>query len=310
MKFYMAPLEGITGYIYRNAINKYFGEGIDKFYTPFLVPHTKKDFTHRELNEISPEHNEGINLVPQVLTNNSQDFVNMVGKLRKLGYKEVNLNLGCPSKTVTSKGRGAGALIDHAKLDRFLDEIFSKVDENVSIKTRIGVSEPEEFYELIDIYNKYPIMELTIHPRVQDEMYRGSAHRDVFKKAILSYDKPVCYNGDIFSVEDYEKAKSDICLENVEAVMLGRGMLRNPALIRQLSGGRGVDNNELKECLGLMRAMYEEEMSGQTPVLFKMKELWGSLQFLFPDKDKQCKKLLKTKSLTEFDVIANQILSE
>lgn len=313
MKFYMAPLEGITGYIYRNTVNKYFGVGIDKFFTPFLVPHTKKGFSHKEINEISAEHNQGINLVPQILTSNAEDFLSLAAKLRNAGYEEVNLNLGCPSRTVTSKGRGAGALEDTKKLDEFLQAIFDSGDENISIKTRIGVDDPDEFGEIIEIYNKYPIKELTIHPRVLKEMYNGRAHRDVFNKALEIYKKPVCYNGDIFSVSDYEKAMQDIevmSTDNVQAVMIGRGMLRNPALIRELAGGEPASNEEIGAMLDEMRALYATEMSGQTPVLFKMKELWSNLQCFFPEKEKLCKKLLKTKSLNELDFIAKQILSD
>lgn len=316
MKLYMAPLEGITGYIYRNTVNKYFGEGIDKFFTPFLVPHTKKGFSHKEINEISVEHNQGINLVPQILTNNAEDFTGLANKLRGAGYGEVNLNLGCPSRTVTSKGRGAGALEDVTKLDEFLKAIFAEGDENISVKTRIGVNDPEEFYEIIDIYSKYPIKELIIHPRVLKEMYNGRAHRDVFNKALESYKKPVCYNGDIFSVADYETAMKEIGgidsanSTNIQSVMIGRGMLRNPALIREISGGKPASNDEIGAMLDEMRALYEIEMSGQTPVLFKMKELWSNLQSFFPGKEKLCKKLLKTKSLAELDIIAKQILSD
>lgn len=313
MKFYMAPMEGITGYIYRNALNRFFGDGIDKFYTPFLVPHIKREFSNKELNEISSENNKGINLVPQILTNNAEDFTRLSKKLRELGFEEVNLNLGCPSRTVVSKKRGSGALADIEELERFLDGIFAGGDSKISIKTRIGVETPDEFEKIIRLYNNYPIMELTIHPRITKQMYSGLPNRDIFNMAMEIYRKPVCYNGDIFSVSDYERflIECDIMsTDNVGAVMIGRGVLRNPSLIRELTGGSPATNEEIKAFLREMRENYGIEMSGQTPVLFKMKELWSNLQYSFPEKEKLCKKLLKTKSLAELDVLSNQILSE
>ena len=156
MKYYLAPLEGITTYIYRRAYHQHFAP-MDKYFTPFLVPHTKKGFSTKEKNDVMPEHSPGMNLVPQIMSNQAESFLHTVEKLKVYGYEEVNLNLGCPSKTVVSKGRGSGFLADPDGLDRFLDEIFKKCDVKISIKTRIGKDDPEEFARLLDIYNQYPV---------------------------------------------------------------------------------------------------------------------------------------------------------
>ena len=150
MKFYLAPMEGITGFIYRNAYKKYF-DNIDKYYTPFIIPNKSKSFKTKELRDILPENNENINIVPQILTNDSELFIFTASKLKELGYKEVNLNLGCPSGTVVSKGRGSGFLAKREELDRFLDEIYTMEDINISIQTRIGIDSPEEFFELLKL---------------------------------------------------------------------------------------------------------------------------------------------------------------
>lgn len=146
MKYYLAPLEGITGYIFRNAHQKYFTSA-DKYFTPFLVPkpNTGKQFTAKELADILPEHNQGIYLVPQIMTNKAEDFVTMANALQEYGYQEINLNLGCPSKTVVSKGRGSGFLSDTEKLNRFFDFVFSHTNLKISVKTRIGLHDPDEF---------------------------------------------------------------------------------------------------------------------------------------------------------------------
>ena len=159
MKYYLAPMEGITGYIYRNSYEKFFGN-IDKYFTPFIVPNKSRSLKTKELRDILPENNIGMNIVPQILTNDSEGFITTVMKLKQLGYNEVNLNLGCPSGTVVSKNRGSGFLAKRDELDKFLDEIYKIDDMKISIKTRIGKDTPEEFYELIKIYNKYPIYEL------------------------------------------------------------------------------------------------------------------------------------------------------
>lgn len=222
MKYYLAPMEGITGYIYRNSYNKYFNN-IDKFFTPFITPNTSKSFKTKELRDLLPENNEGLNVVPQILTNDSEGFISTAKKLKDLGYNEINLNLGCPSGTVVSKYRGSGFLAKREELDKFLDEIFKMDDMKISIKTRIGKDKPEEFYELINIYNKYPLEELIIHPRTREDFYGNKPNLEIFKDALSLSKSSVCYNGDIFTVKDYNNFID--CFPSVEKIMIGRGIL-------------------------------------------------------------------------------------
>ena len=207
MKYYLAPMEGITGHIYRNAYAKYF-DNIDKYFTPFIVPNQSTSLKTKELRDMLPENNEGLYIVPQILTNDAEGFITTAKKLQQLGYDEINLNLGCPAGTVVSKNRGSGFLSQRDELDSFLDEIFKINDMKISVKTRIGKDSPDEFYELIKIYNKYPMEELIIHPRTRQDFYGNTPNLDVFKDAISLSENTLCYNGDIFTVEDYKKINS------------------------------------------------------------------------------------------------------
>ena len=173
MKIYLAPLEGVTGYTYRRALQECFG-GFDKYFIPFILPNQKGHLSTREKKDIAPENNQGMQAVPQILTKNAEDFIRTVETLKEYGYEEVNLNLGCPSKTVVTRGRGAGFLDRPDELDRFLDEIFRKCDVRISIKTRLGMEEEWEFEDLLKIYNKYPLEELIIHPRLQKDYYKNT----------------------------------------------------------------------------------------------------------------------------------------
>ena len=178
MRYYFAPMEGITGYIYRNAHHTLF-PGIDKYFSPFLVPNQNHRFSYREMQDIMPEHNNQIQLVPQILTNQADAFIWTALELKQLGYEEVNLNLGCPSGTVVSKNKGSGFLALRDELDLFLDQVCSELQMKISIKTRIGKDSPDEFDELLRIFNKYPLEELIIHPRIQKDYYKNTPNTDV-----------------------------------------------------------------------------------------------------------------------------------
>lgn len=328
MNLYVAPLEGITGFIFRNVFHSCFGSGATKYYTPFLSLCTKKGITDKEKAEVAPENNQAYQLVPQVMTVIPKEFMAAKATLRWLGYKEINLNLGCPSRTVTSRGRGAGALGDLARLQGFLDEIFQDGDPDISIKTRIGIEHPEEFFQIMELYNQYPIKELTIHPRTMKELYKGTPHRDGFMEALGMAKMPVCYNGDINSLEDYLELTRQVqeSGQAVSGVMLGRGILRNPALIRQIRGYLAEENaagqqaaveklaaanGEVLVMLSELQAAYTQRFSGQTPVLYKLKEIWAYLgQGLYQDQGKLVKKIMKCKSLPEYEGYMRQILAK
>lgn len=304
MKYYLAPLEGITTYIYRNAYHKYFSPA-DKYFTPFLVPHMKKGFSQKEKNEVLPEHNKGMYLVPQIMSNDAQGFLATVEKLKAYGYREVNLNLGCPSKTVVSKGRGAGFLAKPEELARFLDEVYEKSDVEISVKTRIGLDNPEEFPAILEIYNQYPVKELIIHPRVQKDFYRNRPDLQVFGEALLKSHNPVCYNGDLFSVDDCEEIQKRF--PEIKTMMLGRGVISDPGLLEELQTEKKVEKERLRAFHDKILEDYRAINFGDTNVLFKMKELWFYMGNLFPGREKLLKKLKKAVVVREYEKIVDEI---
>lgn len=307
MKFYFAPLEGVTGYIYRNAYEKYFGK-IDKYFTPFVSPTSNMCFTSRELNDILPEHNKGINVIPQILTNNSEYFIYTMNEMKNMGYDEVNLNLGCPSGTVVAKGKGSGFLAHKDELDRFLDAIFSKTEIKISIKTRIGVNSSDDFNDIMNIYNKYPLEELIIHPRIQKDFYKNKPNMDVFKEALKSSKNPVCYNGDIFNSHDYKRVV-DEC-SDINAVMLGRGIITNPGLIKEITDNEFTDKKNLKKFHDQVYLGYKEILSGDKNVLFKMKEFWFYMINIFEESEKIAKKIKKAKSANEYEAAVSMLFND
>ena len=166
MRYYFAPMEGLTDSVYRRLHHKHFG-GVDRYYMPFLSPTIHRTLTNREDRELPMADSVSFAAVPQILTKVSEDFLWAAQVCRDRGYKEVNLNIGCPSGTVVAKGKGAGMLADPDGLDRFLDAVFQDAPLPISIKTRVGIHDDQEFPRLLEILNRYPIQELTVHPRVR-----------------------------------------------------------------------------------------------------------------------------------------------
>lgn len=307
MKYYLAPMEGITGYIYRNFYEKFF-HNIDKYFTPFIVPNESRSLKTKELRDILPENNKGMNIVPQILTNDSEGFITTSRKLQQLGYNEVNLNLGCPSGTVVSKNRGSGFLAKREDLDKFLDEIFKINDMKISIKTRIGKECPEEFYELIKIYNKYPLEELIIHPRTQKDFYGNKPNLDVFNDSLTLSKNPVCYNGDIFTVDDHNKLIKTF--PNVDKIMIGRGILANPGLMNEIKNNIFIDKNVLKEFHDEIFNKYREIFNEDRNAIFRMKELWGYMIYIFSDNKKYAKKIKKAQNLIDYKQGVSSLFNE
>lgn len=313
VSIYFAPMEGITGHIYRNLYQSCF-YNIDKYFTPFIVGNRKAGMKAKELKDVLPENNPDINVVPQILTADAVEFINTAKRLVMLGYNEVNLNLGCPSGTVVTKGRGSGFLAFPDKLDAFFNEVFEHTNMRVSVKTRLGKDDIGEFDELLSIYCKYPLAELVIHPRTQKELYSGHPHLDVFAKAVERCPFPVCYNGDIFRVEDYQKITKQF--PTVSSVMIGRGLLANPFLVELIrdDGTEKFVQRPTKEFLleffERLYDAYAEELSGDKDVLFKMKELWNYQIWMFDDDGKHIKAIRKAKNKTEYDMAVKMLFRE
>lgn len=307
MKYYLAPMEGITGYIYRNSYEKYF-HNIDKYFTPFIVPNQSLSLKTKELRDLLPENNEGLNIVPQILTNDAEGFILTANKLKQLGYDEINLNLGCPAGTVVSKKRGSGFLAYPEELDKFLDEIYKIKDMKISIKTRLGKEMPEEFYNLIEIYNKYPLEELIIHPRTRADFYGNTPNLKIFKEALSLSKHSICYNGDIFTTENY----NDIVKEfpEIDKVMLGRGVLANPGLIGEIRENNFISKEVLKEFHDEIFENYTILLNEDKNAMYRMKELWGYMSHIFTDNKKYYKKIKKAQKAKDYREAVSRLFEE
>ena len=307
MDFYFAPMEGSTGYIYRNAHKAMFNN-IDKYFSPFIIANQSESFRTRELNDILPKNNQGLVLIPQLLTNQAKDFIHTSKKIKLLGYNEINLNLGCPSGTVVSKNRGAGFLSKREELDVFLDEIFSQSITKISVKTRIGKDQPEEFYDLIEIFNKYPLEELIIHPRIQKDFYKNKPNLIIFKEALRMSKNPICYNGDIFTAKDYKEFSA--AFPSVGTVMLGRGLLANPGLLSDIKNNSKLEKSLLKDFHDKIYNDYKGILFGDRNVLFKMKELWFYMISVFSNNANYAKKIKKSVRLYDYDEAVSSLFRE
>ena len=304
MKYYLAPLEGVTTYVYRNAYHKHF-RPMDKYFTPFIVPHKEKKFSTREKKELSPENNQGLFVVPQLLTNNAVDFLKTAKDIVEFGYDEINLNLGCPSGTVVAKKKGSGFLAFPEELERFLDEIFNKADFKISIKTRIGKDNPDEFYRLLEIYNKYPMEELIVHPRIQTDYYKNTPNLEVFEEAYKHSKNPLCYNGDIFTTENFNTFSGRF--PETDTIMLGRGMIANPALVNLIEREETITKDTLLSFHNMIYEEYQEISSGERNVLFKMKELWFYMANLFEGSEKLMKRIKKSEKLKDYEKVIQML---
>ena len=302
MRYYFAPLEGLTDAPFRQIHHKYFSQGIDRYYTPFFSPTIHRTLTPRESRELPPADSFKATVIPQILTKVSEDFLWMAQQCMDLGYTEVNLNLGCPSGTVTAKGKGSGMLRDLTVLEAFLDDIFAASPLPISVKTRIGFYDSEEFPRLLELYNRYPIKELTIHPRIRTAFYKGNVDMDMFRLAMAESKNPVCYNGDITDISKIHALQAEF--PQLEAVMIGRGLIGDPGM---LTPG-GTDRKTLAAYTEELLETYFVLFGGSRNAMFRMKEHWGMLIHKFENNEKLAKALRKTTDISEFRSITAQIL--
>lgn len=300
MRYYFAPMEGLTDSTYRALHSKHF-PGMSRYYTPFLSPTMHHALTPKEKREIPPADKLNYTLIPQALTKNVQDFLWLAKQCQDFGYSEINLNFGCPSGTVTAKGKGSGMLKDPDALDAFLWEVFSKCPIPVSVKTRLGFSAPEEFETLLNVYNRYPICELTIHPRVRAQFYNGKVEMSAFEYALNNSKNPLCYNGNICSADDIESLKKRY--PALQSVMVGRGLIADPGMLcpnKNSAGALRAFHDELLE-------RYIEMFGSARNAMFRMKENWRYMFCKFEGSEKLEKQLRKATDINEYRHITREI---
>jgi len=306
-RWYAAPMEGVTGWVWRGLHSRYF-PGTDRYYIPFFSPTGNHLFTPRARRELCPEHNEGVPAVPQLLTRSAEDFLWAARELHAMGYGEVNLNLGCPSGTVVAKGKGAGLLARPEELERFLDAVFAAAPCAVSIKTRLGMTDEAEFTRLLAIYNRYPVAELIIHPRVQREGYQGQVRFGAFEAAARESRSAVCYNGDLKNRADCAALAAR--QPGLPAAMIGRGLIADPALIRKVRGGKEAGKAELEAFLTGLYEGYIRDFGNVSGAVARMKEVWSYQIRLFPGSEKHAKLLRKAGSAAEYESAAASIFRD
>lgn len=301
MNYYFAPMEGLTDSIYRRVHHTYF-PGITGYYMPFLSPTMHRTLTHREKRELPRADSVPFRAIPQILTKISEDFLWAAEQCAQQGYDEVNLNLGCPSGTVTAKGKGSGMLRDPDGLDRFLYEIFHSSPLPISVKTRLGFYSAEEFPRLVEIFNHYPIKELTLHPRVRQAFYAGDVDMDAFRFLVENARMQVCYNGNLSSTAQIEAFRKEF--PQIGSVMIGRGLIGDPGML--VPGGTTADKLE-----DFMNALFEEYVIAfgtERNAMFRLKENWRHLLCRFEGGEKLGKQLRKSTDAAEYKSIVSQIL--
>ena len=300
MQYYFAPMEGLTDSVYRRLHHTYF-PGVDRYYMPFISPTVHRSLTPREAREVPRADSEAFDAIPQIMTKVPEDFLWAAVQCAELGYGEVNLNLGCPSGTVVAKGKGSGMLADPESLDRFLDGIFTSAPLPVSVKSRLGLTDPQEFPRLLEVYNRYPIAELTLHPRVRKAFYSGSVDMEMFDYCVTNSKNPLCYNGDICSLED--AARIGEKYPQVGSIMIGRGLIGDPGMLTP--GGTTPD--ALEEMFDEMLEAYMTLFGGSRNAMFRLKEHWGMLIHRFEGSEKLGKRLRKTTDVDEYRAITREI---
>ncbi len=300
MRYYFAPMEGLTDSVYRRLHHKYFG-GVDRYYMPFLSPTIHRTLSHKEDRELPLADSVDFIAIPQILTKVPEDFLWAAQICQDRGYEEVNLNIGCPSGTVVAKGKGAGMLADPDALGRFFDEFFSKSPLPVSVKTRLGLTDPEEFPSLLEVFNRYPIRELTVHPRVRKQFYSGDVELEQFRYDMENSKNPLCYNGNLETPGQIQSIVTQF--PTLEAVMLGRGLVADPGIL--LPGGTEV--SALEQFHDALLEEYLVLFGGSRNAMFRLKENWSYLLPRFENSDKLAKRLRKTTDLQEYKQIVREI---
>ena len=301
MRYYYAPMEGITDATFRRLHHKYF-PGVDKYFMPFISPTIHRTLTHREARELPRADSVDFAAVPQLLGKNVEDMLWAVALCADLGYDEVNINLGCPSGTVVSKGKGSGMLSDLDALDAFLEAIYAKAVLPVSLKTRIGVNDSEKWENILEIYRRYPVKELTVHPRIRKAFYKGDCDLTAFARSVENSPFPVCYNGNLYSLADAEAIAARF--PTVESVMIGRGLVADPGM---LTGS--TDRQTLKAFLSELSDTYCIVFESKRNAIYRMKDNWHYLISLFEGSDKLWKEMRKSTDYDRFMAITNEIIT-
>ncbi len=309
-RIYLAPLQGYTNYDYRNLHHKYFG-GVDKYYSPYLRFELGKEHKKSVLRDIQPENNEGLNFVPQILGTDISLFIQLAQQFKVWGYSEMNWNLGCPYPMVTNRGFGSALMQKPQLVRQILEEVFSKIEISLSIKCRLGFENPQEINDLIEVFNGFPIRELTIHTRTAQQMYKGVANPKALIPILEISKTPLCYNGDISKVSDIQAAKL-LYNNKINSFMIGRGILKNPFLASEIKGtflSKDDKIHIMKDFHNELFAFNSEKLE-KSHLLGKMTTHWEYLSYMFDNQHKVYKAIKKNKRLDQYESLIDKIFAD
>ncbi|MBL4939301.1 MAG: tRNA-dihydrouridine synthase family protein [Lutibacter sp.] len=304
-----SPLQGFTDFRFRNAFNNHFG-GIDTYYAPYIRLNGKFAIKPAYERDLLPENNIGIELIPQIITNNADEFLFVADYVQQLGYKELNWNLGCPYPMVTKHGMGSGLINDSKKINNILNEIHTKSDVVVSMKMRLGYENSEEILQVLPILDNYPLKNIAIHARIGKQLYKGSVNLEAFQKCIDATNHQLYYNGDITSVTKFREMQQ--LFPMIKHWMIGRGIIADPFLPSMIKNNTSKYPENKIELFRLFHDTlfneYSSSLSGQHHLLLKMYHLWEYFSSLFSNPRKMLKKIKKATNIRKYQIAVKEIL--
>ncbi len=311
----LAPMQGLTEVLFRRVYEKCFPGAIELAVTPFLslthnLESAKSGIQQSLLFDVLPENNAGsIPVVPQILGKEPSEFIALGNRLYDLGYTEVNWNMGCPMRKVAAKHRGSGILPYPDEVRSILDTVLPALRPRLSVKVRLGMKDPEEIFHLVPVLNSYPLLSVTVHPRLGRQQYGGVPDLDAFGRLLPLLKHPVVYNGDITSAAGAEALRQRF--PQVSDIMVGRGVLYHPTLPLDLRDP-GRDRSHDTELTSLFIASLMEAILTSLPTdegrLHKVKEYWCLLWKSLPISEMQARAVLREGKLTAVDKMIKALI--
>lgn len=304
-----SPLQGFTDFRFRNAFNHYFG-GIDTYYAPYIRLQGKLVIKNSYQLDIAPENNSTLEVIPQVITNDPDEFIFVAKYVRSLGYKELNWNLGCPYPMVTKSGMGSGLICQPARIDHVLERAHNETDILVSMKMRMGYENAEEILDTFPILDKYPLKNIAIHARIGKQLYKGPVDLDAFEKCISGTKHKLYYNGDITSVPAFKAIEERF--PQIDHFMIGRGLIADPFLpsrIKKNTTEYPKDRWDIfLEFHNTIYQEYDAYLSGPTPIRMKMLGFWSYFSETTSNPQKVLKAIKKAQTPEKYRAAVNQII--
>lgn len=302
-RIYLAPFQGITTHVFREIYTRHFS-GVDKLFTAFFSNVDQVKGSRNKVAELEQTHHNRIPVVPQILSKDAQEIILFGQYCHEKGFEEINWNLGCPFPRVANKKRGSGMLPYPEMVRQILDEAVPKLPLELSIKCRLGYQSPEEILELMPVFNNFPLSELIIHARIGKQLYKGEADMPAFEKAVSQSKLPIAYNGDIFSVDDFQEMSERF--SELDRWMIGRGLLADPFLPSDIKGDPQPENKKLiiRKYVDDVYVGYRHKMNDRLQTINVMKEFWSYLSQSF---DHPVKAFSRIKKCTSFDAYEDSV---